>query len=270
MIKRLFFFPMLSLFFYNTPSFAGILKMEINTKVSLEGDILKAGINVKNKGNEPAYSANITVIIGEKKLKSDIKKELGVNETFSAHLKTPLRVKLPGRYPLIVYVYFYDANQYRFSALSYNTYFYNEDVNSAVFAKGENITLGEQGKLKLKIFNRDEKDKDITLRLILPGELSAGEGEKKLPIKGRSKYDTSFSVTNLSALEDAKYPVFTILEYEENGRHFTSITPGKIKIVKKEEENIFKKYGVILAGLGIILLIIFIFLQLVKQFKEIS
>ena len=75
-----------------------------------------------------------------------------------------------------------------------------------------------------------------------------------------SDYHLSFGVKNFSALSGSTYQVFAISEYEKDGFHLTSITPGFIRIA--QSRTVLGIDYIYLAGILAVLVVVFAVIQL--------
>jgi hypothetical protein len=80
-------------------------------------------------------------------------------------------------------------------------------------------------------------DSEISAKtfLVIPREITVAGRSQKITLLPKSQKTMSFSVENFSALSGSNYQIFAITEYEKDGRHQTSITPGMLKIVEAKQ-----------------------------------
>lgn len=203
----------------------------ITLQTSLQSSQGESSITITNKGDEPAYNLQLTLTSPSSIEKSEPKPSLDVNEEFSTIIRTGSSGLLPGTYPLILNIDYTDGNSYPFSAISVSLFNNKEATNPGLVTAIEPVTLSGSDKIKLKIKNLDETDKKLKIRIIVPKEITA-EDEKLLPLAARDEASASFRIKDFSARPNSVYAVFAIIEYEQDGRHYTSISPTSVSIVK--------------------------------------
>ena len=219
-------------------------------------------IAIANLGDEPAYNVQLSLDINNQKSISDIKKQLNLKETFE--WKTPLAVKPqnPGKYPLILTTNYQDANSYPFSAISVSTFDYKKATISDIAAKMDNIELSDKETLGLSIKNLAETEKELSIKLVVPKELTADKDKLTLGLPAKTEKTINFEIKKFSALAGSSYVVFAVIEYDENNEHYTAVASGVVKIIEKK--NIFNNQNLLITSL-IILIIIFVYFQFKKK-----
>jgi hypothetical protein len=236
------------------------LKTTLSSKV--EGNILKVKVSAVNNGDEAAYNVQPEIRAGKQKRLARKREELGIAGTYQAEERFVLGFKNPGQYPLLLTLHYTDANQYPFSALSCQLFSYGTGVApSDVFGRLQPATFWKKGRVKLALKNRSEAQLPLSVFLALPRELSCAKESMRLDIPARSERTAEFEVENFSALSGSNYQVFAIAEYEREGRHYTNITPGTLKIV--ESRTILGVDYVYVLGFLVILVVVFLSFQFV-------
>ena len=222
----------------------------------------KTTIKVTNLGDEAAYNVQLSLDINNKKITSNAKRQLGVGESFEWTAPLGFKSKNPGKYPIILTTNYEDANSYPFSAISVSTFDYKEAAVSDIAAAMSNTQLSDKGVLGLKIKNTGESAKDATIRLIIPKELTADKDKVSIKIPPKSEMAIEFEIEKFSALAGSSYAVFAVIEYDEDGRHYTSMANGIVKVFEKK--NIFTNQNLLITLLTI-LTIVFIYFQFKKK-----
>lgn len=218
-------------------------------------------ITVTNLGDESAYNVQLSLDINGQKKISDLKNQLGMQEKFE--WKTPLDAKLknPGKYPLILTTNYQDANSYPFSAISVSTFDYKQGTISEIIAKINSIELSDKETLELTIKNMADTTKDLSIRLIVPKELTADKGKLRAKLPAKTQTTIHFEMEKFSALLGSSYAVFTVIEYDEDGMHYTAVSNGVVNVVEKK--NVFDNQS-LLIGLLVVLVVIFVYFQFKK------
>ena len=219
-------------------------------------------ISLTNYGDESAYNVQLILEVNNKKTVSDIKSQLGIQESFEWNAPLTLKPENPGKYPLILTTSYQDANSYPFSAISVSAFDYEQSTISDIAAKMDSIELSNKKTLKLTIKNLAETAKDVNIKLVVPKELSADKDKLSLSLPAKTEKAVNFEIKKFSALTGSSYNVFAIIEYDENNEHYTTITNALITVVEKK--NIFTNQNLLIALL-VILVIIFIYFQFRKK-----
>lgn len=207
------------------------LSTTVTTKV--DANTLKVFVSAVNKGDEPAHNVQAEIRVGENKVLAEKMQELGVNKGYKAYYGFPLKIKQPGQYPLVVIMHYADANQYPFSALNAQTFTVQaQDVPAEAFGKLQAESFWKKGKINLSLKNLGEKDLAVSTQLVVPKEISAGEGAVRFDLKPKSTAEIGFSLENFSALDGSTYQLFAVSEFTKDNLHHTVITPGTVKIVE--------------------------------------
>lgn len=234
--------------------------------ISIQSSITATGnetlIKVTNFGDEAAYNVQLSLDINNKKTASDVKRQLGVRESFEWAVPLNFESKNPGKYPLILTTNYEDANSYPFSAISVSALDYKQATISDIATAMSNIKLSDKGIFELKIKNIGETAKDASIRLIAPKELTVDKDRLSMNLLPQTEKTISFGIEKFSALAGSSYVVFAVIEYEENNKHYTSMTSGLINVV--ESKSIFTN-EILLVAVLIVLAAAFIYFQFKKR-----
>lgn len=239
--------------------------ISLNTTVTSEvrGNIVNVSVAAVNKGDEAAHSVQAEIRLGDKKILANQKQELGVGGIYRANTSFQLKQK-PGQYPLVVVMHYADANQYPFSALTVQSFPYKAEATlSDLFGKGKAATFWEKGSIKFILKNMGDTEINASTYLVTPRELTVKEGKQTLALAPKSDASLKFSVENFSALGGSNYQVFAISEYEKDGMHLTSVTPGMIHIV--EQKKVLGINARYLFVILVILVLLFVGFQIYKK-----
>lgn len=232
--------------------------MKTQTTVDTTNNGLRIKIVITNEGDETAYNIQIHVNENTKIQSSPVKQHLAVKECFAYEFHYNLTQIKHGRYPLIITVDYTDVNQYPFTATTAAYYSFGSDTVSQVCGLASDIRLTNYTTIPLLLRNIDELPKEVHLCLIVPKELSVQEKNKKVILQPRSELNTTFGVSNFSALPGSRYQVFFILEYEDESRHYCSVVPCFINT--DVPRGFFRKYRwYIIAGSSLLFVVLIVF-----------
>ncbi|MFH1347325.1 MAG: hypothetical protein ABIH22_01415 [Candidatus Margulisiibacteriota bacterium] len=254
---------MLLLLFLGQAVFASYISLDTTVTSKVEKNELKVLLEAVNKGDESAYNVQAEIRAGDDKFLAQRRPELGIDQTYKAYATFKLGRKKPGQYPLVLVMHYTDANQYPFSAMTCQTYSSQaEDLPSEIFGRIKSKTFWKEGRAKLTLKNMGDSEIAATTYLVVPREITVAGGPQKVTLLPKSQKSLDFPVENFSALSGSNYQIFAIAEYEKQGMHQTSISPGMIRIVEK---NFFRDYRVFIVALVAFLLAAFILLQRKKK-----
>lgn len=236
-MKKLFLFLLVILALTNT-SFASYISL--NTTVTAKSDKtnLKILVSAQNKGDESAFNVKAGIKAGNKTILAASKQELGINQIYSAEALVGFENQISGQYPLVVTMHYADANQYPFSALNAQTFNVKVDtLPSDLFGQMGATTIWQDGELALKLKNLGDSNINASIYLATPRELTSTASPQAISIPAKEQTSITFPVKNFSALNGSAYQVFAVAEYDLNGSHHTTITPGTVRI--SESKKIF-------------------------------
>lgn len=237
---------------------AGYITIKTETSATIDHGNLKVKVNVVNEGDESAFNVQINVNENQRTQSSPIKQVLAVNGKFEYEANYNLAQSKHGRYPLTINVDYTDANQYPFTALTVTHYSFGSDTVSKIFGSASDTKLAGHATLPLKLKNIGEISKEVQVSLVVPKELSIQEKIRKILIQPRSEVNTMFHLSNFSALPGSRYQVFFILEYEDEGKHYSTVVPCFIHV--DISKSFFKRYKWhIIAGSSVLFVILMIF-----------
>ena len=248
-------------------AFGGYITISSTNKIQYEGGRFEFFINVTNKGDESAFNVQITCEVGGEVISSEIREELGVDESFKQTLTANFTIENPGRYPAIVTVSYTDSNQYPFSAVSVPTFINIEGTAPKTLGILRGDEFSSIGSAELVLKNLDNQPKKVQVRFVLPKELSSSDLYREVSLGPNGEEKIIFDMKNFSALPGSNYPVYALLEYDLNEKHYSSSAVGMVKIVKKD---LIKENKNILIGLAVLLGLVFIFINVRSKFKATS
>lgn len=248
-------------------SFNSAKYISISTSVSVENMITgnESGINIqtKNSGDESAYDVQLSLILPPNlKTENMFVGELKPNKPYDGNFTiSAINSIIPGKYTIGILTDYKDANGYQFSSVSPNSLIVKRPTTSMISARISEMELGdkETKKINLQIRNLDEKSHNLKMRLYLPRELKTTIAEKIITINPREERQIEFDISSFGALVGSSYVIFTSLDYEGDGLHYSSVASGIIKIV--ESKKGFDFSGWIPIAIVIVLIAVFVFYQ---------
>jgi hypothetical protein len=97
----------------------------------------------------------------------------------------------------------------------------------------------------------------------MPNQIGVDQKEKTLTLNSNSETPVNFTVSSLGALPGGNYYVFTVLDYEEDGNHYSVISNGRI--LTSKERSYMGILAPIIVAIVVILVIALIYMQLRQE-----
>ena len=254
-----------ALLFCHGPAGASYITMETETSASRVESGVEIKLSATNRGDEEAHHVQPEVRLLGQAIAGPLRQSLRPGELYS--WKTTVEVQkdslLPGRYPIFIVLDYTDRNLYPFSAVSATYMDSGKGRPSHVSGRIPTVEISHKGKIEIRLSNQDDHDRNVTLKMVGPRELSLKGMKGPLFVKARSEISVSSAVTNLSALSGSSYRVYAAVEYEEAGVHFSTAIPGIVTIGSSESP--VRRYRWVLIGLGVLLFVLLMAVQLIRR-----
>jgi hypothetical protein len=247
------------------PAKGSYLTLLTDIRTSYDGKQLLLSVTVTNRGDEPALQVMVSADLNGKTVTGPLQERLGVGETYSATLKLDVALAREGEYAAVVKVNYADANRYPFSAISLAHFVHGTPRPAQIFGSLQTIDLSDAGRLVLTMKNLDEKERNASIRLILPKEISARSLSAAAPLREGSVEEVRFDLKNLAALPGSSYPVYALIEYDEGAAHYTTSAKGVVRIIN--DPGFAKSNRTFLIGLAVLLGAGFVYLN-VRSFMR--
>ncbi len=142
---------------------------------------------------------------------------------------------------------------YLLSALLCASYCIGQDSGSDIIGAISTEPLVDSGRARLRLKNLAQQERDFTLTLFTPRELSA-DYSKSLKLKTGEERSISIPIRNFSALPGSTYPIYAVAEYDREGRHYTSIIVSSIQTIAGT--GFFTRFRSWLLGAALLLLLL--------------
>jgi len=222
---------------------------------------VRVNVITANVGQEAAKNIQVHAIFQDTVRSSKVLPSLKPGQTYKSFIDIHPKLALPGSYPVEVRVDFHDLNDYLFTSLAHASFIYKEAVNIQVFVRPTEAELTGKAKLNLEVLNMDQADREVRIRLLVPRELQVKPAEQTLRLKGGGKQKVTFKLKNFSAIEGSAYPVFSFLEYEADGRHYSNVAESRVQVTAGQ--NFFEKHTsaliIVIAALGLVVVLFQVF-----------
>jgi len=195
-------------------------------------DVTKIHVKLLNSGDEAAHNVKLSLLATGFSANPIFVGKLNPNDPFEEDFDVTLTEEiLPGNYPVVILTDYADANMYPFSSVFSSSIVYKTPTVSRIsgIMREVSLTGKESKKLTLSIRNLDDKEHDVDVKLILPREIKAVDGEKTISIGSKQEKSLDFEVSSLSAISGSTYAILASMEYEDEF-HYSSFANGIIRI----------------------------------------
>ena len=201
---------------------ASYITMATNFSVTEGADGLTLTVKTENQGDEPAYGVQFEIVVADKQFVSSATTSLGIKQVATAEYSLEGVFGIAGRYPIVIKIYYKDANSYQFSSLSAGFYDYQIPVipTVSISGQGAKISVDGTGRLVFVVRNNGKTEQLIKLNLFLPNELSVSKEDSELTLGPKQAQTLEYIVENFSALENSTYAVVLMGQYEDEQRHY--------------------------------------------------
>ena len=244
---------------------ASFITIATSVETKIEDNRATVRISVRNKGDEPAYNIRITARVMEEIVVSPLLDILKPGHPYNRDMGMDLIVEKAGRYPVIVTVDYTDASYYPFTALAVSFLDYKEKAVGRVFGRADPLEIARGGRVGVALKNLETAEKNIRVRLILPKDFSTPAPEMEVTVPVGKEKTVAFDIQNISALPGSRYPVYALLEYEDEQRHYTSEVEIRIDVI--EDQGMPDAYKIALIAAVTILSGIVVYLNMNRRGK---
>lgn len=218
--------------------------------IVIANDTVSKAMSITNSGDEPSWNVKVSLLLPEGFISEPLYAgKINANGVFSGRFNVS---KIPGlskgSYSIAVLTEYQDANGYQFSSISPNLIVYETPAGTRITGKLESITLGEKGtrKIQLRLMNRDNAVRSVSVRLFLPNEITTLSDQKQIEMGPNEEKSVDFEVSNFGALVGSTYSVFASFDYESD-KHYSGFSVGMIEIVKEDSTLLYIAIAALLA-----------------------
>lgn len=214
------------------------ITMATQFSVTQAADGLVLAVSVQNRGNVPAHAIQVEVSVEGESLLGPVLDQLAVDESTSVEFDLADHFQEPGRYPLVIRVFYKDAAGHRFTALIVGFYNHDTAVTPDVFIEGQAATVPVDGRDRVIFVLRNEgsETRTLDLELHLPEELSATRRRVIVEIPPGSEATVMFDLENYSGLANSRYPVTLVGRYEHDGHSYGVAGTATIQLGSESPE----------------------------------
>lgn len=223
--------PLIALALLLSQPIASAGTLTINTSMTIREfeNRIEVEVSVTNRGPDITYKVGVTLYALDQTWSSDFIKKLPVEGTNTFKFGLTLTEAHRGSYPITADVIYHDENRHPFSSLTCTTFSIKKGTRSTFGVTAGDIVIHPKGDLILKVTGTEAPPKEVRATLVLPSTIKANRKKQTFQL-GKGHKTLVFPIANQQALPGSQHRYHFFLEYNQNGRHYSTITGGQIKI----------------------------------------
>ena len=225
------------LFRPSSSAHADRLTMEIQAALVVREKTIEGTIAVVNRGDEPALKVHAEIAFPGGTMAKELVDLLGIRQTASFSFKNSLGKMKEGTYALPITVVFHDSRLYPFSALACPTFTLGKAVSPGLSCSTALLESG--GEIRFEFKNLESFSKRIKSTFLYPREFYCPRPQTSLHIEPSETKAVSFTLLHSSAIPGSRYPVYSVIEFENETHHSSLVCTGEIRFMEKG--NWFKR-----------------------------
>jgi len=206
----------------------------------ISGDSNAFQLTLTNNGDEIAYDVRATLLLPDGFKSNTVYYRTispGENKTAASAVQA-LESAYPGTDYAGLLLNYADANRYPFSSIYPVLINHKTPTTSRVIGGIEKVSLeSASAQSKVTISNRDSKEHNVTLTIILPDELSAEPSRIQATLAPGEEIQRPLTISTKGALEGSTYVIFGKITYVEDGQIHASATRAEVKITGTKQDN---------------------------------
>jgi hypothetical protein len=213
-----------------SPALADTLTIEIQASLAVRENTLEGTITLVNRGDEPARKLHAEFAVPGETVVKEIIGLLEVGQAASFSFKKKLGEIKPGTYAVPITIVFHDAKLYPFSALACPTFTLGEPLLPGLSCSTRPLERG--GEITFEIKNLESFSRQIKSSFLFPREFYCPHPEILFNLEPLEQKTISFNLLRATAIPGARYPVFSVLEFETERSHHCLVCPGAIRFME--------------------------------------
>jgi hypothetical protein len=239
---------------------ASHITLQTTAGTSYRDGTVKMSAKVTNQGDESAHSLWIEAGVDNFSARSETNAELEVDESFRTKLDLGPLKGLPGTYTAIIRTHYSDADGHPFSAVSFIPTVTGEPEmgDDPIGAKLSSGRLARRCTAKLSLSSAASMPVTATVSLLLPSEIDCRSPKQTVDLSPSDSKQLSFRLKNKQAIDGSSYPVFAVINYDLDGKHYSTVAYAVVSIEPDKLSERLRKFRWIPIA---ILLLAFLFCQ---------
>ena len=229
---------------------AGTLSMDVRCVV--QGSNLL--VHVVNRGDEAAKNVSAKIEFMGAEVVSPAIETMEPNQPRVIPARMPMET-LRGAYPAVVTLGFEDLNGYPFSSVSPVIVRSDDARQSALLAVFDVSTIRGQTEVPVRVHNESDQAINARYRILTPRELVTQGAEGTIVVPPHASERVTALVENFSAMPGSQYGMHAILEYEQDGLHYTTTAGTSVQVFPEGAAKTVS-FWVVVAAVAVVLVAI--------------
>lgn len=213
------------------PVRAGSISISLTPQVTLKGDQLVATARITNGGDEAAHAVVPLLRFGDQQVRGQVKDRLEPREVIEPSVSLAVGTLGPGRWPYRLAVDYTDANQYPFQALHAGFVLVgNPPPAKVAVPEMKTDPVAGSGALRVRVKNLGEPTRQVTVLAFVPEGVEATTPSQAITLGAWAEETVTVPLVNRAALPGSRYPVFAIVQYDDEGTHQAVVAQGMLEV----------------------------------------
>src|SRR5262245_17769506 len=210
---------------------AGSITINMTTRTELTDKELKVDLTVGNSGDEAAGSVVPILRLRDREVRGAREDSLAPGGRIERTLVVPAADLGEGRWPFRVAVSYTDQNQYPFQALHVSLITRGNPLPAKIAVTKVDITpLESSATMTIRLKNLAGVERAATVNVFAPEDIEIEGGAPEVKLAAWAEDSVERDITNRTALTGSRYPVFAIVEYDEQGTHHAVVSQGLVDV----------------------------------------
>jgi hypothetical protein len=210
---------------------AGSISISVTSTAELKDGKLSVALKISNSGDEAANSVVTILRQRDREARGTRHESVNPGETIEETLSVPAGDLGPGRWPFRIATDYTDANQYPFEALHVGMVTVGDPSPTKVAVPQITIPpVSETGTVSMTVKNLAGVVRDASLNVFAPDGLEVPDATQRLQLQAWETKEVRTGLVNRTALAGSRYPVFVVIEYDEDGAHQALVASNTVEI----------------------------------------
>ena len=231
---------------------AGTLTIRMDLSYTIGPDGVEVRIDATNHGSEPAFEVGARLHGFDQALQSKTLERLEIEQTAAFQFRIPVPPDKKGVYPLVAEFVFRDANRHPFSTLSGIPVNLGGKIPTGLSGLARVLTVENKKNIRIRVINAAPRTREVVATVYLPWSLDASPKQKNIKLAPRSYTTVDFPINSRYGINDATYPVYCTLEFDEQGHHQTVLVQSTVQIVRPKNWFVQTRWYWLMGGVFVI------------------
>jgi hypothetical protein len=214
---------------------AGFISISISPEAEFKDGKLRVDLRVLNSGDEAAYFLTPILRFQGEEHRGTTFSVVGPSLPLRETLSVPATEVHEGRWPYEVVVDYTDGAQYPFQALLVSTLDMGRPPPAKVaVSKFDGQKIFRDGELDVSLKSLSGDERSVSLRVLVPEGLEVTNPAAEVVLAASEEKTVSFPLVNRAGIEGSSYPVYVVVEYEDESAHQAIVANSMVQISASE------------------------------------